>query len=200
MNPRLRVGLVILGVLLLFALMVWLGLSLRPYAYHGTLLDSPKPVADFTLAGPDGQPVKLSAYRGKTVVLYFGYTYCPDVCPTTLAELAQAMRTLGDRAEQVQGIMVTVDPERDTPEKLNKYVQAFDPGFVGLSGTPDQIAGAAAPLGVFYEKHPVSGAAGYLMDHTATTMVIDRDGRMRLVWPYGTAGEDMAADLAHLMK
>jgi protein SCO1 len=200
MNSRLRVGLVITGVVLLFALILWFGFSLRPYSYHGTLLDSPKPVTDFTLSGPDGGPVKLSDYRGKSVVLYFGYTYCPDVCPTTMAELGQAMRTLGAKVDQVQVIMVTVDPERDTPDKLNKYVKAFDSRFVGLSGTPDQIASAATPLGVYYEKHPVSGAAGYLVDHTATTMVIDGDGRMRLVWPYGTAGEDMAADLMHLMK
>jgi protein SCO1/2 len=200
MNARFRAGLVILGVLLFLGVMVWLGLSLRPYPYHGTLLDSPKPMADFTLRGPGGEPVKLSDYRGKLVVLYFGYTFCPDVCPTTMAELGQAMRSLGPKADQVQGIMVTVDPERDTPDKLNQYVRAFDPRFVGLSGTPDQIAGAATPLGVYYEKRPVEGPAGYLVDHTATTMVIDRDGRMRLVWPYGTAGEDMAADLAQLMK
>jgi protein SCO1/2 len=200
MNPRLRIGLVVLGIVLLFGLMVALGLSLRPYAYHGTVLNPPKPVADFTLTGPGGEPVKLSDYRGKTVLLYFGYTTCPDVCPTTLAELAQAMRTLGPKAGEVQTIMVTVDPERDTPDRLNTYVRAFDPRFVGLSGTPDQIAAAAAPLGVYYQKHPVSGAAGYLVDHTATTMVLDGDGRMRLVWPYGTSGEDMAADLAHLMR
>jgi protein SCO1 len=200
MNPRLRIGLVILGVILLFALIVWLGFSLRSYSYHGELLDFPKPVADFTLAGPDGEPVKLSDYRDKFVLLYFGYTSCPDVCPTTMAQLAQAVRTLGPKADQVQVIMVTVDPERDTPDKLSLYVRTFDPRFAGLSGTRDQIASAAAPLGVYYEKHPVSGAAGYLMDHTATTMVVDREGRMRLVWPYGTAGEDMAVDLTHLMK
>jgi len=200
MNHRLRTGLEVVGVILLFALIAWLGFNLHPYSYHGTLLDSPKPVAEFTLAGPGGEPVKLSDYRGKTVVLYFGYTYCPDVCPTTLAELAQAIRTLGRRAGGVQVIMVTVDPERDTPDKLNTYVTAFDPRFIGLSGTPDQIEGAAKPFGVVYEKHAGSAATDYLVDHTATTTVIDKDGRIRLIWPYGTPSEDIAADLDHMLR
>ena len=200
MNHRLRIGLIVLGVTLLFALAGGLALRLRPASYHGTLLDSPKPVAEFTLAGPGGEPVKLSDYRGKTVVLYFGYTVSPDVCPTTLAELAQAMRTLGARADGVQVIMVTVDPERDTPDKLNRYVTAFDPRFIGLSGTPDQIASAAKPFGVVYEKHAGSAATEYLVDHTATTTVIDTDGRIRLIWPYGTPSEDIAADLDHMLR
>ena len=200
MNHRLRTGLVVVSVILLFVLAGWLAFRLRPYSYHGRLLESSKPLADFTLAGPGGQPVKLSDYRGKTVVLYFGYTFCPDVCPTTLAELAQAMRTLGSRADGVQVIMVTVDPERDTPDKLNRYVTAFDPRFIGLSGTPDQIASAAKPFGVVYEKHAGSAATEYLVDHTATTTVIDTDGRIRLIWPYGTPSEDIAADLDHMLR
>jgi protein SCO1/2 len=199
MNQRLRIGLVLLGVIMLLALGGWWALRQKPYSYHGETVEPPAPAADFTLTGPDGKTLSLSDFRGKVVALYFGYTFCPDVCPTTLAALAQAMRELGPSADGVQVIMVTVDPERDTPDKLNTYVTAFDPCFVGLSGTPDEIASAARPFGIVYEKHAGSTATDYLVDHTATTTVIDKEGRVRLVWPYGTPPEEFAADLDHLL-
>ena len=96
--------------------------------------------------------------------------------------------------------MVTVDPERDTPDRLNSYVTAFDPRFIGLSGTPDQIAGAAKAFGIVYQVHPGSSATNYLVDHTATTTVLDKDGRIRLIWPYGTPPEELAADLGQLLR
>ena len=200
MNQRLRIGLVLLGVLLLFALGGWWVLKQRPYSYHGETVEPPAPAADFTLTGPDGKALSLNDFRGKVVALYFGYTFCPDVCPTTMAALSQAMQQLGPKADQVQVIMVTVDPERDSPEKLNQYVTAFDPRFIGLSGTPGEIASAAKPFGVIYEKHAGSAATDYLVDHTATTTVIDRDGRIRLIWPYGTPPEELAADLGQLLR
>jgi protein SCO1/2 len=200
MNQRLRIALVILGIVLLFVLVGWWALSRRPYSFHGESVEPPAPVADFTLTGPDGKTLSLSDFRGKLVVLYFGYTSCPDVCPTTMAALAQAMRDLGAKADGVQGIMVTVDPQRDTPDRLNSYVTAFDPRFIGLSGTPDQIAGAAKAFGVVYQVHPGSSAANYLVDHTATTTVLDKDGRIRLIWPYGTPPEEVAADLGQLLQ
>jgi protein SCO1/2 len=200
MNQRLRIGLIISGVILLLVLVGWWALSRRPYSFHGESVEPPAPVADFTLTGPDGKTLSLSDFRGKLVVLYFGYTSCPDVCPTTMAALAQAMRDLGAKADGVQGIMVTVDPQRDTPDRLNSYVTAFDPRFIGLSGTPDQIAGAAKAFGVVYQVHPGSSAANYLVDHTATTTVLDKDGRIRLIWPYGTPPEEVAADLGQLLQ
>ena len=175
-------------------------LLLRPYQYHGLLLESPKPAADFTLVAAGGKEVKLSDYRGKLVVLYYGYTFCPDVCPTTLAEVTKAVQALGKKADDVQVVMITVDPERDTPERLAEYMAFFDPSFVGLSGTPDQIAAAATPFGIYYQKHEGTPASGYLVDHTATVNVLDREGRMRLVWPFGTEGEAMAADLKQMLK
>ena len=200
MNTRLRIGLVVLGVILLFALGGWWALKQRSYSYHGETVEPPTQATDFTLTGPDGKTLSLSDFRGKVVALYFGYTFCPDVCPTTMAALAQAMRELGAKADNVQVLMVTVDPERDTPDKLNAYVTAFDPRFIGLSGTPDEIAHAAEPFGVVYEKHAGSPATNYLVDHTATTTVIDKEGRVRLIWPYGTPPEELAADLDHLLR
>ena len=201
MRSPLRLALITLAATAALIGVSWLGYTwLRPYRYHGLELQSPKPAADFTLTGAGGRSVKLSDYRGKVVVLYFGYTFCPDVCPTTLAELGQAMKRLGKRADGVQVVMVTVDPERDTPERLAEYVSFFNPTFVGLSGTPDQIAAAATPYGIYYQKHEGTPASGYLVDHTATITVLDREGRVKLVWPFGTASDDMAADLGQMLK
>ena len=185
---------------LVIAIAGWLLLPrLLPYTYHGRVVDPAQPISDFTLIGPDNQPVKLSDFRGKLVVLYYGYTFCPDVCPTTLAELARAMQKMGRQADDVQVIMVTVDPGRDTPGVLAKYVANFDPHFLGLSGTPDQIAAAAKPLGIYYQKHEGTAATGYVIDHTATVSVLDRQGYLRLEFTYGAPAEDIASDLSHLL-
>jgi protein SCO1 len=200
MNRRLYIGLIVLGIVLLFVLGGCWALRVSPYSYHGEVQEPPPTAPDLSLTGADGKTLTLSDLRGKLVVLYFGYTFCPDVCPTTMAALAQAMRELGSRADEVQVIMVTVDPERDTPDKLNTYVRAFDPRFIGLSGTPDQIAGAAEAFGVYYEKHAGSSDTTYLVDHTATTTVIDKYGRIRLIWPYGTPPEELTADIDHLLR
>lgn len=188
------------ALLVLFVVLVAATGCGRPYTYHGMLLESPNPAADFTLTGASGQPVSLSDFRGKLVVLYFGYTFCPDVCPTTMTELTKAIKALGPKASDVQVIMVSVDPERDTPERVAEYVRYFDPSFIGLSGTPEEVAAAATPFGIYYEKHEGTAATGYLVDHTATLNVIDKEGRMRLVLPFGTSGEDIADDLAHLLR
>jgi protein SCO1/2 len=133
-------------------------------------------------------------------VIYFGYTYCPDVCPTVLTTLSQALAEMkaADR-EQVQVVLVTVDPERDTPEVLADYLAHFDSSFVGLTGTADQIAQAAEAFGVYFNKGEGSAASGYVVDHTATVSVLDREGRLRLLFTFGTPAEDIAADLTQLL-
>jgi protein SCO1/2 len=189
------------GLVLVMGLAGWWGvIRFRPYVFHGMVIQSPQPAPDFTLLSHQGQRFSLSDFRGKVVILDFGYTFCPDVCPTTLAEVAQAMRLLGDKAPRVQVIMITVDPERDTPAKLGEYVAHFDPRFLGASGTADEIARVAALYGIFYEKHPGSQASGYLVDHTATLTVVDQRGYVKLIFPFGTSGEDMAADLDYLLR
>lgn len=197
-----RIGILVLALIssmAVFAALWLLVLRLLPYNYRGFLMEPDHPVSDFTLSGPDAQPVSLSDYRGKLAVIYFGYTFCPDVCPTTMADLARALKAMGKKAGDVQVIMVTVDPERDTPESLGKYLANFDPRFLGLSGTPEQIAAAAASLGIYYQKHEGTAATGYLVDHTATVAVIDKAGYLRLIFPYGTPSEDIASDLTHLL-
>ncbi len=200
MTPSRRTLLVVLAALGVLAVIVAAVSLLRPYRFHGLVLEGDKPATDFELTAHTGQRVRLSDFRGKIVVLYFGYTFCPDVCPTSLSTLARAMKRLGPKADQVQVLMVTVDPERDTPAQLATYMSYFDPRFIGLTGTPDEIAAAATPFGIYYQRHAGSSASSYLVDHTATLTVLDTAGRLRLVLPFEISAEDVAADLAHLMR
>ncbi len=182
------------------AAIVWFGVlpRLRPHVFHGAVIQSSTPAPTVDLIAHTGARVSLDDYAGKVVVLYFGYTFCPDVCPTTLSRLATARGLLGDRADDVQVLMVSVDPERDTPDVLAKYVPAFDESFIGLTGTRQEVAQLATVYGVYFEKTEVEGAAGYLVDHTATVMVVDRDGFLKLVLPFDITAADIADDLGYL--
>jgi len=192
-------ALIVTGLAVVLVVAAFVGLRMSsPYVFSGTVIQSPESSYDFTLQSASG-PVSLSDFSGKVVVLYFGYTFCPDVCPTTMSDLATAMKLLGRKADDVQVIMVSVDPERDTSKIMEEYVHAFDPTFIGLSGTPEQIAVTAAKYGVFYAKQEGSDATGYLISHTATVMVIDAEGRLKLLEDFGTAPEDIAADLKHVI-
>jgi len=170
-----------------------------PGEFHGLVIQSPPPLSNFALTATNGEKISLLDFRGKLVVLYFGYTYCPDVCPATMVELKHMMEALGRDARDVQVIMVSVDPDRDTPEKLGEYVTQFNPSFIGMTGNENDLLGITTELGIFYQKHDGTPATGYLIDHTATVSVLDEDGRLRLVFPFGTTGEDMAADLRRLL-
>jgi protein SCO1/2 len=132
-------------------------------------------------------------------VVFFGFTHCPDVCPTTMAELATVRQALGPDGARVQGIFVTVDPERDTPELLKSYVSAFAPDFVALRGTPEQTAALARSFKVFYAKVPGKTPDSYTVDHTAGSYVFDAQGRVRLFTRYGMGAEALAADLRRLL-
>ena len=152
------------------------------------------PAADFTLDSTLGRPVSLSEFQGRPVLLYFGYTTCPDVCPTTLGDLRAAVQALGSDADKVQVLFVSVDPERDTVDRLQTYLGAFDPAFVGLTGPVAEIEKIASRFGVYFQKSSVPSAAGYLMDHTSAVLLLDAGGALRLMFPYGTTGEQIAAD------
>ncbi|MCP4416352.1 MAG: SCO family protein [Chloroflexi bacterium] len=172
-----------------------------PLEWNGTEMQSTQPVANFTLTGPDEQPVSLIDFRDKVIMIYFGYTFCPDVCPATMVELHDAMEILGKRSEEdVQVIMITLDPERDTAEVLEEYVAHFDDSFIGLTGTLDGLITITAPMGIDYVRHEGSAASGYLIDHTATVAVLDKEGKLRLIYPFGMTGEEMAADLRYLVR
>lgn len=151
------------------------------------------------LTDQNGKPRTLKDFRGKVVVVFFGYTQCPDVCPTTTAELAQVMQALGSDADRVQVLFVTLDPERDTPAVLAQYVSAFDRRFLGLYGNAEQTRRVAEEFKIFYRKRP--GVAGaYSLDHSAQAYVIDPRGRLRLFVRYGHLAADLPGDIRTLLK
>ena len=155
---------------------------------------------DFALTDHNGKARTLADFRGKVVVIFFGYTQCPDVCPTTLATLAEALRRLGPDAAKVQVLLVTVDPERDTPNLLSHYVTAFDPSFLGLSGDAEATARTAKEFKVLYQKQPGRTPDTYTMDHSAGTFVFDPQGRLRLYAGHGQSADVFAHDLRELLQ
>ena len=155
---------------------------------------------ELALTGHDGRPRTLADFRGKAVVLFFGYTYCPDVCPTTLADMAGVIKTLGKDAERVQVLFVTVDPERDTHEVLAQYVPAFDARFLGLYGDAAATQRAAKEFKIFYEKRAGSSPSSYSVDHSAQSYVIDPQGRLRLFVRQDRISQDLGDDLRVLLE
>lgn len=153
------------------------------------------------LTDHNGVHRNLADFHGKLVVLFFGYTHCPDVCPTTLSDIAAAFRLMApEDSRQVQVLFVSVDPERDTPEMLKQYVPYFHPDFLGLHGSEAEVAEAAKEFRIHYRKHVEPGASGYLVDHTAGSYVLDRQGRLRLFQPFAQPPADIAHDLTLLLK
>lgn len=154
---------------------------------------------DFELTDHNGATRTLADFRGKAVAVFFGYTHCPDVCPTTLSDFAAALKLLGGQAERVQVIFVTVDPQRDTPDLLKQYVPAFNPGFLGMHTDAESLKRLANEFKVVYQKSAVKAADDYLIDHSAGTYVYDAKGNLRLLMPYGSKPEAIANDLRTLL-
>ncbi|TSA13622.1 MAG: SCO family protein [Betaproteobacteria bacterium] len=155
---------------------------------------------DFQLTDHHGKARTLADFRGKVVVIFFGYTQCPDVCPTTMVELKSAMQQLGADAQRVQVLFVTLDPERDTRELLANYVPAFDPGFLGLYGNLETTAKTAKEFRVFFQKQPGPTPTSYTVDHSAGSYVFDSQGKVRLFVRHGDGGANLVADLRSLLK
>lgn len=154
---------------------------------------------DFALTDHTGKPRTMADFRGKAVVIFFGYTQCPDVCPTTMTGMAEAMKLLGEDAGKVQVLFVTVDPERDTPQLLAQYVPVFNPSFLGLYADAQTIARTAQDFRIFYKKQPGSTPSTYTVDHTAGSYVYDPKGRLRLYIKHGEKPEVIAKDLKLLV-
>ncbi len=155
---------------------------------------------DFNLPDQNGQMRSLKDFAGKVVVVFFGYTQCPDVCPTSMVELAEVKRSLGADSERMQGIFITVDPERDTPEVLRAYMANFDPGFLALRGTPEQLAAVAKDFKVYYKKVDGQTPTSYTMDHSAGSYVYDPQGRLRIYNRYGSGAPALLHDVQLLLK
>ena len=173
----------------------------KPASFRGTAYGEPYPAApQIELIKSNGETFRLSDQKGKIVLLFFGYTSCPDVCPTTLAELKLVMDDLGDKTKSVQVVFVSVDPQRDTPEKIQEYVEHFNTGFIGLSGSMDELETIWKDYGVFREEVQSDSAFGYIVNHTARVYLIDADGNLRLSYGFQTPVEDIVHDLELLLK
>jgi protein SCO1/2 len=166
-------------------------------ALRAGVFTPPRPAPEFVLSGSDGRELRLSRYRGKVVVLAFGFTHCPDVCPTTLGVLARARKELGARAADFQVLYVTVDPERDDAEQMRKYLAGFDPTFVGGTGSAEQLAAVRREYGIAAEKTAAGGVPG--VAHSSFTYLIDRGGSLRALMPYGHGADDYVHDVSILL-
>ena len=177
------------------------GCSAEPEAtrFNATDITGSEWGRDFHLLDASGKPRQLSDFKGSAVVLFFGYTQCPDVCPTTMSRMREVARSLGDDAKRVQVLFVTLDPERDTPELLAQYVPAFDPSFIGLYGTPEVTAATARDFKIFYQKQPGTKPGSYTIDHTAGLYVFDPKGRLRLFIRDGEEVAKVSADIKTLL-
>ena len=184
-------------------LLLWLSLAAAVNAADDANLKAgvftpARDAPDFTLSGSDGAKLQLRDYRGKVVLLAFGFTSCPDVCPTTLAVLARARSQLGRDGNEVKVVYVTLDPERDDAKRMTKYLAAFDPTFIGGTGTADKLAAVRKEYGIAADKKPAG--AGYVVAHSSYTYLIDRAGKLRALMPYGHTAEDYVHDLRILLK
>ncbi|HUK03426.1 MAG TPA: SCO family protein [Steroidobacteraceae bacterium] len=186
-------------------LALWFALAAAPLAFaaDATLkagsFDPPRSAPEFSLAGSDGTALTLARYRGKTVLLSFGYTSCTAVCPVTLATLARARKLLGADAAQVQVVYITVDPQRDNPQRMRKFLATFDPTFIGGSGSDKELAAVRTQYGVSATRINLPDG-DYSYSHSSFTYLIDRDGRIRALMPFGHSADDFAHDLRVLLK
>jgi protein SCO1/2 len=168
-------------------------------AFKAGVFDPPRPAPDFALQGSNGQELRLSQYRGRVVLLAFGYSHCLSVCPITLHTFAQTLRQMGTAAAGVQVVYVTVDPQRDTPAMLKAFVGGFDPRIIGATGTEQQLARVRQDYGVTATRIPDPDGKSYMFDHSSSIYLIDRRGRIRALMPYGHTPDDFANDLRILL-
>jgi protein SCO1 len=172
----------------------------EPYEFKGGNYEPPNPAASLGgVTDQHGQPFSLADQQGKVVMLFFGYTHCPDFCPATLYQFMDVKEALGDDADQIVFAMVTVDPERDTPERLVEYLEFSDPAFLGLRTTPEETQIVARDWMVSFSKREVDSATGYMVDHSTASYVVDKAGNLRLTYPSGFDTDDMTADIQHLI-
>jgi len=191
---------VIVGALGWAAWSVYGPKPLSQQSWHGFLLDPPQPAPELGLIDQHGQTFRLADQRGRAVMLFFGYTNCPDVCPATLIYYSQVKRELGPLADKVRFVFVTVDPEYDTPERLREYVARFDPTFYGLWGSPKDLEPVLSNYGIYVEKvENENSPVGYWVNHTALSFVVDPQGRLILAFPFGVEPKDMADDLRRII-
>jgi protein SCO1/2 len=173
----------------------------QPYQFKGTLYSDPQPAPDFVLTRSDGSQLRLSELKGRVVLIFFGFTSCPEVCPITLSDAKRILNGLGKDANNLAYLFITVDPERDTPEALEKYVKNFHPAILGLTGTPEELAVVYRNYDITVNKVPLgSSSLGYTVEHTARSYVVDSSGNLRLTYAYGMPYQSILDDVRQLLK
>lgn len=188
------------GILVVLLILVGWQVVSRPYTFQGSLIEPPIKAPEIELIDQDGQSFRLSDHHGKVVLVFFGYTNCPDVCPLTLSDFKLIKADLDEQTDQVSFVFVTVDPERDTQERLKAYLANFDPAFVGLTGSLSELESVWKAYGVYQAKQDTGSAAGYLVDHTARTYAIDKNGDLRLTYPFEMERQALLEDVRHLIQ
>ena len=189
-----------IAILIGFSATVGVLISTKRHTFQGSLIENPAPAADFELVDQDGQIFRLSEQKGNVVLAFFGYTHCPDVCPVTLSDFGKIRTRLGDRAERVEFVFITTDPERDTPEQINRYLSNFDAEIQGLTGQEQDLEKVWNAYGVYRELVDQQEPENYLVDHTARVYLIDQRGNLRVTYTFGTESEGIAADVSFILK
>jgi protein SCO1/2 len=200
MKKRFALKLIAASVLYAGAAIVLNGCSDKAPAFAAIDVTGADYAKDFELTDHNGQVRRLTDFKGKIVVMFFGYTQCPDVCPTSMAELAEVKKALGPDGDKLQGIFVTVDPARDVPELLKAYMGNFDPSFLAMYTTPEKLAALAKDFKVYYKKVDGKTPTSYTMDHSAGSYVYDTKGQLRLFTRYGSGAAALTADIKQLLK
>lgn len=199
MNKRRALTLMV-GAAAALGLLGLSGCTEAPATFNAVDMTGADYAKNFSLADADGNVRKLEDFKGKVVVLFFGYAQCPDVCPTTMTEMAQVKQLLGKDGDKLQVLFVTVDPARDTPTVMKAYMAAFDPGFIALIPTPDQLVAMSKDFKAYFKKVDGSTPTSYSMDHSAAQYIYDPQGRLRLYARYGSGVAPMVADIQALLK
>ncbi|MBW6471594.1 MAG: SCO family protein [Anaerolineaceae bacterium] len=172
----------------------------RPYTFRGSVIDPAVPAPKFTLLSSQGGEYRLDSKTGKFVLIFFGYTYCPDVCPTTLYEMKEIKTRLKDKAENIEFVFITVDPERDTQDQLERYLSSFDESFYGLTGTTQQLESVWKDYGVYRGIQETDNSLGYLVDHTSRLYLINSKSELMMTYTYETTLDEIVSDLNYLIK
>lgn len=194
-----------LGVLVLViasaAFGVWSLTTTEAHEWNGTAYDPPRELPDFTLTNVEGEPMSLAELEGKPVLLYFGYTHCPDFCPATLSDFQRVKQDLGDRADEVAYVMVSVDPKRDTPAVMKEYLSFYDPAFIGLTGTSaEDVRPIKQEFGIVSQNRQATpGSEFYFVDHSTKTYLLNSNGDLLLEYAWGTDADNITEDVAYLL-
>ncbi len=200
MNKRFALKSIAVSVVSMGAMAILAACSEQKPSFASVDVTGANYAKDFELTDHNGQLRHLTDFKGKVVVMFFGFTQCPDVCPTSMAELAEVKQLLGKDGDRLQGLFVTVDPERDTAEVLKAYMGNFDPSFLALTTTPEKLAALAKDYKVYYKKVEGKTPTSYTMDHSAGSYIYDPQGNLRLFTRYGSGAKVLASDIAQLLK